>query len=209
MSDEKKEESPAAEEGKKKGGKMPIIVAVVLLLAGGGYFMKAKSAKPKPKVEAPKLGEVVDVKELLVNLAANSGYLKTEISLQLAKDAKKEELEKNKAAIADALNLRLKSKRLSDIQTIDQLHELKREIASDLNKILNREKDEKAAEEAEKKKGASEDEGDAKDEAKAADSKTDPKTDEEPAVAKPKVPEDFDSDTGPVLKVYFTSFATQ
>lgn len=200
MSEEAKE-APA--EGKKKGGsKLPMIVALVMFLAGGGFFMmKGKGAPAPKKVEAPVLGAIEPVKEMLVNLAGGSSYLKIEVALHMVKDFKKEELEKNKEAVTDSILLCLKSKKLTDIQSPDQLKALKEEIAENVNKILEAGKDPKEAE---------------KDAEKAKDPETDKKDGEkdkskgdEPKSDKPKMPEGFDSAKGPVLKVYFTSFATQ
>ena len=179
MSDEAKETkeaAPAAEEKKKKGGKLPMIVALVLFLAGGGFFvMKGKGNAAPKKPEAPALGVTEPIKEMLVNLSGGNSYLKIEVALQMVKDFKKEELEKNKEAITDSILLCLKSKKLSDIQTMDQLRDLKKEIAEGVNKIL----------EAGKKP-----EGEATDKSKDSESKDD----------KPKAPDDYDSPTGPVLK---------
>ena len=205
MSEEAKE-APA--EGKKKGGsKLPMIVALVMFLAGGGFFMmKGKGAPAAKKVEAPVLGAIEPVKEMLVNLAGGTSYLKIEVALHMVKDFKKEELEKNKEAVTDSILLCLKSKKLSDIQSPDQLKALKEEIAENVNKILEAGKDPKDADkdadkskdsDSEKKDGDKKD-GD-KDKSKDGDSKSD----------RPKLPDGFDSAKGPVLKVYFTSFATQ
>ena len=98
-------------------------------------------------------------------------------------------MEKNKEAITDKILLCLKSKKLTDIQTPDQMRALKHELAEGINGIL-----------VEKKAGAP-DKKDA-DKAKTTDAKDEAKD-------KPPIPEDYDSDTGPVLKIYFTSFATQ
>lgn len=202
MSDEAKEtKAPEGEEAaakpKKGGGKLPIILALVIVLLGGGFFVMSKRGHKKPKVEAPKLGETVPLKEFLVNLSGDGTYLKTEISLQLSKEGKKEEVEKNDGAIRDAIILSLKTKKLTDLQSSDQIRSLKKEIAADVNVILNREKVEKEKEAAEEKKRQKDADGDSDGSEDAAKKE------------KPKVPEDYDSDEGPVLKVYFTNFATQ
>lgn len=186
MADEEKQ-APAEgtqEAKKKKGGKLPIILSLVILLAGGGFFvMKGRGASATKQPEVPALGAIEPVKEMLVNLAGNQAYLRAEIGLHVVKDFKKEEFEANKEAVTDAIIGRLKSKKLSDIQTPEQMMQLKREIAEDVNKIFNRDKGAKA----DSPDGAA-------------------KTDASPAY---KVPDDYDSATGPVLKVYFTSFTTQ
>ncbi|MBI1755952.1 MAG: flagellar basal body-associated FliL family protein [Fimbriimonas ginsengisoli] len=172
-------EETAQPEAKKKRGKLPVIIALALILAGGGYFFmgsgKKKPSARKTAVIAPKLGTIEPIKEFLVNLDGGTSYLKAEISLHLVKDFDKAKLEEAKPAIQDAIILRLRAKKLSDIRSLDQLRDLKREIAADVNEVL-------LSESPAKRPGAG---------------------------ALAKVPDDFDSPTGPVLKVYFTSFATQ
>ncbi len=178
-----KEKVAAGEEvvevAKKKGNALPLIVALVLFVAGGGFFMmKSKGGDAPKKHEAPSLGTIEPVKEILVNLAGGGSYLKAEISLHMVKDFKKEDLDKNMPAVSDAIILCLKSKRLADIQNAGQLSALKREIAGNVNAILT------------------------------ADSKEKDSKDARDAIPQ-KIPDGYDSADGPVLKVYFTSFATQ
>lgn len=183
MSEKKEEKS----DGKKGGSKMPVIAAVVLVLAGGGFFMMKGKGSDKPKVKKIELGEPITLKEILVNLKGTDSYLKTEIALQPLKDFKKEEIEKNAALINDAIIVRLKSKQLSQLNTPEDLSQLKREIAEDVNAVLPKEEkkseEDSSDEETDGKKKKSSDESDSSDSSDkvdSADSKD--KTDgEEPA----------------------------
>ncbi len=174
----------------KKKGKLPVIIALVALLVGGGFFgLKARQGGKK-KEPAVKLGVVEPLKEFLVNLRDGHTYLRTEVALQFADTFKKEDLEHNLPAITDAILLKLSSKALSEVNTLAGKEALKREIAGAINLVLeNNEKD-----------------------------KAEPKKTE--AIGKhPGLPQklkdtsilhpDWDSEKGPVLKVFFTSFATQ
>lgn len=189
---EAKEEAP-----KKKGGKLPVIIAVAVVLAGGGFFMmkgKGKEDKPK-KVE---LGEPVVLKEILVNLADGETYLKTEIGLQCDKTFDAKELEKDAPIVNNAIILILKSKKPSELKDLNGLRKLQREIAAKVNAALP------------KKEGEdSKDSKDSKDDSKD-DKKSKKSSDADSKNSKDDAPEsEFDSDTGPVRKVYFSSFATQ
>lgn len=172
-------------EAPKKKGKLPIVVVLLLVLGGGGFFafkMKSGGAKPKPAV---KLGAVEPLAEFLVNLNDGASYIRTEVSLQFVKDYKKETFDANLASVRDAIILKLTSKSPSELKSLDGKRQLKRELAAVVNKALIQGE----AESADKPKQA---------EAVAV---PDPS-------AKPIHP-DWESDTGPVLRVFFTSLATQ
>jgi flagellar basal body-associated protein FliL len=204
MADDKKDmaqgQEPEATEAApaKKKGKLPIIVMLAVMLAGGGFFgMKMRQPKEHKKPEI-KLGAVLPLKEFLVNLTDGGKYLRAEIVLHLKDGAKIEaggEGEEGGGGgpdmdiIRDAVITVLTSKCSTDVQTPSAKDKLRREIASAVNGAL---------EEYEKSKGEKPGE-----EAKASEEKEkpeDPKTRKHP---------DWASETGPVLKVYFTSFATQ
>lgn len=177
------QEEVEVEEAPKKKSKLPIILILVLLLGGGGFFvMKVKGGK-KPEI---KLGsdKAVELKEFLVNLRDPGVYCRTEIGLVTAEGTDPKLIEDHMSAVRDAINLRLSSKTLHQLQGTAQLKVLKREIAKDVNAALAVD-------------------GNAPGAAKSDDPK--------PADSKPTPPlhPDWDSDTGPVLKVYFDSFATQ
>lgn len=188
-------EQPKTEEAapKKKGGKMIIIVVLVLLLGGGGFFMMKRGGGGPPKPPEAELGTIEPVAEFLVNLADGRTYLKAEIAVHLDKNFKKEELAGNMPAVKDAIVARLRSLTPDKLRSESGMRLVRRGLAADLNKVLQSlHKDEKAAPKA---KEPGEKAG------KGKEAKPDPK-------AKPKHP-DWDSQEGPVLKVYFPSFATQ
>ena len=165
---------------KKKGGKMPIIAVLVLVLGGGGFFMM----KGKGKKEAPaiKLGAIEPLEEFVVNMAHSTAYLRTEVALQFADGFKKEELDHNLPAVRDAVLTVLTSKAPGQVQDLEGKKKLKHEIALAVNEVLE---SLAPVAEGDKKKKEAEDK-------KAADKH-----------------KDWDAAAGPVLKVYFTSFATQ
>lgn len=186
----------AEAEAKKKGSKMPVIVVLVVVLMGGGFFgmkMKASGAAEKPKIE---LGEkMVEIEEMLVNLSDVSTFLRTRIAFQFAKGFDETKVKEVMPAIEDAVLGVLKAKSPRDIGTATAIPKLKRELANEVNLVLAMVmKDPHAKEPAKEPEGTD-----------AA-----PKTKKAPAVkaSKPLHPE-WDSDTGPVLKVYFRSFAVQ
>lgn len=205
MSDEPKPPTEEVKDKKKKGGKLPILIALVSVLAGGGFFMmKAKGGGHEPP--PPKLGTIEPLEEFLVNLKEGNVYLRAEIALHLDKAFTKEKLDKSLPAVEDAIVNLLGARSSSEIRTLDGKAKLKRDLAEAINKVLV------AAEKAENPEAAEEEPATKKPEKKTRADKKDAKA---PSVPKkdpppPKIlhPE-WDSETGPVLKVYFTSFATQ
>jgi flagellar basal body-associated protein FliL len=187
----------AKPEGKKKGGsKLPVVLVLGLMLGAGGFFgMKMRGGDAKPKKPEVKLGKEkpAELKEFLVNLADRGVFCRTEIALGTAEGADPKLIEDHEGPVRDAINLCLKSKTLAQVSTVEGLKKLKREIAADVNEAL-------APFDANAEKG---DKGDKAD--KSDSKKTEAKKE---ADSKPEHP-DWDSDTGPVLKVYFSSFATQ
>jgi flagellar basal body-associated protein FliL len=198
MSEQAKEAKEAgdAPEGKKKKGKLPVIIVLALLLGGGGFFgMKMRGGGPK-KVPPIKLGEIVEIKEeFLSNMAEKNAYVRAKISLQVKDGFKKEEIESKLAAIQDVINMKLHATSVRSVASLDGLRNLKKDLATDLNKLL---------EESEKKDGA-------EDKTKPEDKPKDEKSKDGKAKPedKPEIPEGWDSAKGPVLKVLFVSFATQ
>lgn len=187
---EDKSEAPA----KKGKSKLPVLIALVAVLGGGGFFaMKMKGGDKKSKVE---LGEIVKLEEILVNLKDPNTYARTDISLHLEKGFEKKKLEDKIDAIRDAIILKLSSKSLSEIRSLDGKTRLKREIAASVNGIFSEDHE---GEEAS---------GDGEKDTKASEGEVAKGSDE---VSAPKSPKhkDWDADAGPVLKVYFANFATQ
>jgi flagellar FliL protein len=164
-------EEEEIEQPKKGGGKkLFVLLFLVVILGGGGFFaMKAKLGKGKTKVE---LGEIVPLPEILVNLKDPNTYARTEISLHFKKGFEKTKFDANVDAVRDAVILKLSSKSLKEVRTLEGKLALKKEIAAVINRAL-----------ADPSKNGSSASG--------------------------SEHSDWDSDTGPVLKVYFANFATQ
>ncbi len=194
---EQAKEAPA--EGKKKKGKLPMIIVLAVVLGGGGFFgmkMKGGGKKEVPKIE---LGAIAEIKEeFLSNMAERNSYVRTKISLQLKKDYEAKGVEENLAAIQDVINMKLQSTSVKSVATLDGLRRFKRELAGDINKLL---------EEIEKKEHPEADKEASKDE-KGDKEKSKEKNSEKKDEESPKHP-DWDSQEGPVLKVLLVSFATQ
>ena len=183
----------APKEGGKKKGKMPMIIGLVLMLVAGGFFgmkLGGGGKKAEPKIE---LGEVVPLGEFLVNLSDGRTFLKTDVSVQISKTGHLDESKgggehgakaEAPAAVRDAVVAVLSSKSLDQVSSPEGKLALKKAIAKAINAV--------APHEAE---GG--DKADKKHKKKAED--------EEEEVVDPT----WDSQTGPVLKVYFTTFATQ
>ena len=231
-------ETPKVAEGeepkKKKGGKLPIIIALVVVLAGGGFFMmKGKGPKEPPPIKLGLIEPLAD--EFLVNLQEPNIYLRAVISLHLKDGFTKEQLDKNLDPVRAAIVAILRSKSIREVRTTEGMDNLRKQIVEEVNKILGAAElaahPPDASHEKEAEKGAAK--GEAKDGAKGAaakdghaepakDSHAEPAKDphakdSEKATGKAKEKEkpkgpahpDWDSQTGPVLKLYFTSFATQ
>ncbi|MCX7799455.1 MAG: flagellar basal body-associated FliL family protein [Fimbriimonadales bacterium] len=182
------EEAKAAG-GKKGGGKLPILIVLALVLGAGGFFaMKMKGGGEKASEPELKLGKIEELDEFLVNLAGGGSYLRARIALHLAEGAKEEQIKGNLPAIRDAIILTLTNKTLREVESLDGKRRLKREIAAKVNGLLEGLSEEEKPSKKKRKKSADE-EADA-------------------AQEEPENP-DWDSDTGPVLKVYLTDFATQ
>ncbi|HRF60518.1 MAG TPA: flagellar basal body-associated FliL family protein [Fimbriimonadaceae bacterium] len=186
--------SEEAKEAPKKKGKLPVVVILALVLGAGGFFGMKMRGGDKDKEPEIKLGAVVPIeKEFIVNLKNGSSYVQAEIALHMKEGFDKKEIEHSMPALQDRINTVLMSKMPSEI-TAGKLPELKKEIATGLNEVLasGSHGDDKADHKDEKKKSKK----------KKSDEHDDGEHSE------PEHP-DWDSEKGPVLKVYFTKLATQ
>lgn len=190
MSEEAKKTEDAP---KKKGGKLPILIALIVVIAGGGFFgmqkMKGGKTEEKPKIE---LGDIVTTKEFLCNLEDPSTYVKTELAFQMAKGYDPHHFTDLEPAVRDAVNIILNSKSQAEISTAEGKAALKKEIAAAVNEILH-----SGHEEEEKKEEPAEELPE-----QAGEHKVET---HEPV----EIPKGWDSAEGPVLRVFFTNFATQ
>ncbi len=189
------DKAAAAADAPKKKGKLPMILVVALVLGGGGFFMLGGKKEKKAEPELA-LGEIIPFEEkFLVNLRDQDTYLQASIAVHLDKHFKKEAFEKNLAAVQSAVVLRLSTLSKADAASEEGKLALKRLLALDMNRALE---------------ALAEDHGEEK-----KDDKKKKKKDEHEEEELTDVPADerefpqFDSESGPVLKVYFTSFAMQ
>lgn len=186
-------EAAPKEEGKKKG-KLPVLIIVAVMLFGGGFFgMKMRGGEKKePEI---KLGKIVEFEEKLYNLSDMQTYLRMTVALHLKDGYDEKKFSEVIAPVEDAMNLVVRAKSPSQVQTIAGLQNLKVELAEKINEVL-------ASLESEKPNHKNPDEDEEAEEADEAETEKKPK-----APKKPK--NDWQSQTGPVLKVYFRSFAVQ
>lgn len=177
------------EEGKKKG-KLPVLIVVALVLFGGGFFfMKGKGGEKKePEI---KLGKIVEFEEKLFNLSDMQTYLRTTIALHLKEGFDEAKFKEISPAVEDTLNTVIRAKSPNQVQTVAGIQALKKELAAKINDLLNGMTAEHGAEPKDKSESKKK-------------KKKDPADDEEDGHEN-----DWDSQTGPVLKVYFKDFAVQ
>lgn len=210
---------------KKKGSKLPMIVGMVVMLAAGGFFgmkMKGGGKHVKPEVKLSK-EKPVDLKEFLVNLKDRNVLCRAEISLGLAEGVDAKGMEDQTPVIRDAVNMVLQSESIADVSTPQGMKLLKIKLAAAINEAYDQvegKKDPAASDDATddsskdgSKDGSKDAKSDAKGDAKAggAGGNSAAKADASTAKGGIVMPKhaDWDSDTGPVLKIYFDSFATE
>jgi flagellar basal body-associated protein FliL len=189
---EETEVAPQEAPPKKGGSKLVIIVVAVIMLVTGGFVglkMKTNGAKVTKrtgyKVElGTEADSILEVHEFLVNMPFSqdgSKFLRTDISVQTAKGFDKNNLTVYLAPVQDAINQVLCKYTSEEIQQVGFRDKLKREVALAANNAME-----------------------------AADPKMRKEREEKEKLEGPPIhhPE-WDSDTGPILKVYYTSFAFQ
>ncbi len=175
--------------GKPGGkGKLLVIVLLAIALGGGGFFgMKVLRGGKHGPVKL-KVGKVVTLKEFLVNLTGSKPvWLKTEIALGIAEGMElghgggHEGGGEDPPEVRDAINMLLMSKSAKDLATVEGKEQLKREIIQTLNKLLSKEH------------------GSPAENLQTADNGT----------HSPDKESEGETNSGPVLEVYFISFAMQ
>lgn len=171
-------------EGKKKGGKLPIILALVVVLGGGGFFMMNKGGDED--AAAPvflELGEQHDVGEFLLNLNDGRTFADVAITVQVNANTPIDYFDKYLPAFRDATINVFSAHSHADVSSVEGKKKLRRALATAYNEAMAK-KDESSQ-------------------------KRLPADQVPPANSDEILYEEFDSDTGPVLKIYFTKFATQ
>lgn len=176
--------SEAAEAPKKKKSPLPVVLALVLVLGGGGFFMTQGKSAPKEDKSVIKLAkeETPLEEEFLVNMADRNTYLRAKITLRFAENFEAHKLEENKGAIEDAIVRVLKTTRPEETVTDQQMFTLKKRIAESINHVLG--------------------EGEGGEESGKV-------TQIRRKVDETELPPDWASNQGPVLQVFFNSFAIQ
>ncbi len=188
------EESPDEDKAAPpaKVARLLVIGLLAIVLGGGGFFgFKIVGARKADGPEAPKLGEIFELEEFLVNLADEKTFLRTQIALGMAEGVDTEEFHEELPRVRDAIVMTLTSKKPEDLTSTEGKIALKQEIIWILNRILNGEGGFPGPEE----NPFSADKG-TDSPNNASDSGEQKEFKEEPTV-------------GPVLEVYLTSFATQ
>lgn len=191
------EEQEAPKVERKKSSKLLVIILLAVVLGGGGFFgfkvMNAGSAKEKGPL---KVGSTVELQEFLVNLADGKTFLKAGIALGIAEGMKFGHGGDGHGGgtaeppeVRDAIIMILTSKQPSDLATTEGKEQLKREIILSLNRLLNHHSEHPKPEEK-------------------PDSSDKPTESPQQETEGNKVSEE-EPNRGPVLEVYFTSFATQ
>ncbi len=149
------EEKKAEGEEKPKKKKMFLIIIIVVVLGVGvgamkflgiGPFKKKVVEEPKEKeqvVKEPpkpevKIGPMVPMEPIIVNLADPSGrrYVKITMNFELDRDKTKEEFEKRLPQIKDILIILLRSKTSAELNDPGGIFKLKEEIISRINALL-------------------------------------------------------------------------
>lgn len=178
--------------GTKKPSKLLVIILLAVVLGGGGFFgFKIVSARGAV-FKAPKVGSTVQLEEFLVNLADGKTFLKAGIALGIAEgmalghggggQGKKEG---EPPEVRDAIIMILTSKQPADLATTEGKEQLKHEIIKRLNEMFYRKSHGKKTEE-------------------------NPVSTDKPTEGPEQgTHSEEEPNRGPVLEVYFTSFATQ
>lgn len=178
------------EEGKKKG-KLPVLVIVAVMLFGGGFFgMKMRGGEKKePEI---KLGKIVEFEEKLYNLNDMQTYLRMTVAVHLKDGYDEKKFAEQLPPVEDAMNLVVRSKSPSQVQTVAGLQALKKELVTKINHALE------GLESKEDKKSS-----------KKSDEEHEDQSEKDEKSEKSKPKNDWESQEGPVLRIYFRAFAVQ
>lgn len=212
-------DAPAPEGGKKKGGKLPMMIVLAAVLGGGGYFgMKSSAPKEKPKEPEPTLGSMMELgKEFIINLKEREIFLRATVVVQMDKYAlvggggpakKGKGASPEEIVIRNTVIARLKTLSLADLAKPEFDVRLRRLLAADINYQLHLIAVKKEEPKEETKKDSKKDKK-KEEEANAKQESTAPMPGDLDKVKLDDIENsDWDSDEGPVLRVFFTEFAT-
>lgn len=147
----KKPDSPEPT-GKKKIIIIGAIVLIILLIGIGVglfFYLKKDNQPTKPvdpglQVPVPELnqsaeiGPMVNIEEFIVNIisAESNHYVKASLTLELTNELTKDEVTKRMPQIRDSILLSVGNKTYEELQDLQGKKQLKAELASKLNAIL-------------------------------------------------------------------------
>ncbi|MGV3613900.1 MAG: flagellar basal body-associated FliL family protein [Fimbriimonas sp.] len=178
--------SEAPEAPKKKKSPLPVVLALVLVLAGGGFFMtKGKGEKKEDKSVIKLAKEEVVLEEFLVNMADRNTYLRAKIAIKMMEGFDPTALPANMSAVEDAVIRTLRTVDPDSVRTDAEMVKLKRRLAAAMNRVLA---------------------GAGHEEEESSHGKV---TQIRKKIEEEELPPDWDSTEGPVLQVFFKTFATQ
>lgn len=142
-------EEGGAEGGAAKSGKskLPIMIGAVVVLAalggGGWWMMKGKDADPASQEATAKGGPkkpvaFVDMKEMTINLALNSGqerpnFMKIKVSLEVSDGKLVTEIQPLLPRIEDAFHVYMRELRPTDLEGSAGVYRLKEELLRRVN----------------------------------------------------------------------------
>jgi len=147
---EKREEQEQQEPKKKKGKLKWILLALIIIVLGAGgyfgykYFMQgsqnngnATQAEAQADQEKKREPQMVSLPPFVVNLADPLGrrYLKVSLDVEVVGKKAAQKLEEDMPQIKDSLILLLSSKSYSQVDSMEEKLQLKKQIVSRLNQI--------------------------------------------------------------------------
>jgi flagellar basal body-associated protein FliL len=176
----------------KKNPKLPIAMVLILLLLGGGFFMLKSKEQPNGKPVIALAEKDTELDEFLTNTQQPSVYVRIKMTVRLRKDYDEAKFKDNLSDIRDSVLNVLNGLSPEAITDPRQRKTLKRTLAESINTALEGPVTGSTESKPQKHRTGKLEElgGDSG----AGDAKPD---------------NDWDSETGPVLKVRFLSLATQ
>jgi flagellar protein FliL len=127
----------------KKKGKLMIIVASVLILASGGggaawYFMRSKGEEKAQPAPAKKVVPVfLNLEPFVVNLSGSENYLQVGVVYAVDTNEVSEAIKAHMPAIRSRVLLRLSSKTVAELTTLEGKQKLTDEILDDAKQSLD------------------------------------------------------------------------
>ncbi len=147
MAEDKEDVKNGEEEKKPKKSKIMliIIIVVVLILGVGGYFGWSMYKKENQDVEEVDKKEdtviIYPMRSFIVNLMDRKGlgkrYLKVTMEFEVGSEKDRLIVEKNTPQLRDRILILLSSKQLKDINSMEGKKELKMELLSGIEEVLN------------------------------------------------------------------------